>query len=156
MSMMESIAKAGASGATMIVWGLTVVLVLGSVNEARLLVMSRQTLQVAEATVPPTISIKEVAVVQAEYEKVAAMVKQMHPQLKITYDNTSKSIVTETTDLAAYYEWLISIYDIMTAIPNARWTTVEMCAGDGCPRAKYRIVMSAVRREINDVTAPSQ
>ncbi|TAH32310.1 MAG: hypothetical protein EYC62_09260 [Alphaproteobacteria bacterium] len=149
MSLMESIAKAGASGATMIVWGLTAVLILGSVNEARLLVTSRQSLQVAEATAPPSVEVKDVPIDQKEYEKVADMVRQMHPQLKVGYDSPSKSIFTEASDLAAYYEWLISIYDIMTAIPNARWTTVEMCAGDGCQRVKYRIVMSAVRREIN-------
>ncbi len=149
MSLMESIAKAGASGATMIVWGLTAVLILGSVNEARLLVTSRQALQVAEATSPPSIELKDVPVDQKEYEKVAEMVRQMHPQLKVAYDTPNKAIMTEASDLAAYYEWLISIYDIMTAIPNARWTTVEMCAGDGCVRVKYRIVMSAVRREIN-------
>ncbi len=148
MSLMESIAKAGASTAVMIVWGLTVVLILGSVNEARLFVTSRQSLQIASAAVPPSVELKDVPVSQAEYEKVAETVKQLHPQMRIAFDNTTKGIVSETGDLGANYEWLISIYDIMTGIPNARWTTIAMCAGESCAGSKYRIVMSAVRREI--------
>ena len=148
MSFMESIAKVGASGATMIVWGLTTVLILGSVNEARLLVTSRQSLALAVASEPPSIEVKDVQVSEQEYKKVADMVKQMHPQLKLSYDTTNKGIVTETSDLGAYYEWLISIYDIMTAIPNARWSTTFLCAGEGCMGSKYKIGMSAVRREV--------
>lgn len=149
MSMMESVSKAGASGFAMVIWGLSIVVILGAVNEARLLVTSRQNLQLAQATVPPSIEVSEVAVNTAEYEKIAEMVKQMHPQLRVGADQQTKGIYTEATDLAAYYEWLISIYDIMTAVPNARWSTVNMCAGDGCQGAKYRIVMSATRREIS-------
>lgn len=122
---------------------------MGAVNEARLLVTSKQSLELAKATVPPGIEVREVPVDQTRYEKVAEMVKQMHPQLRIGYEPISKGIYTEASDLGAYYEWLISIYDIMTAVPDARWSTIEMCAGDGCPRSKYRIVMTAVRRDIN-------
>lgn len=153
MSFMESIAKVGASGATMIVWGLTTVLILGSVNEARLLVTSRQSLALAVASEPPSIDVKDVQVSEPEYKKVAEMAKQMHPQLRVSYDSSSKGIVTETNDLGGYYEWLISIYDIMTAIPNARWSTIFLCAGEGCQGAKYKIVMSAVRREVSVIEA---
>lgn len=149
MSVMESISKVGASGVTMVIWGLTTVLILGSVNEARLLVTSRQSLALATASEPPAIEVKDVQVSENEYKKVADMVKQMHPQLKIVYDSAAKAIITETNDLGAYYEWLISIYDIMTAIPNARWTTSFLCAGEGCQQAKYKIVMSGVRREVS-------
>ncbi len=146
MSLMDSLSKAGASGVAIIVWGLTTVLILGAVNEARLLTTSRESLALTEAGKPPVIQVKEVRVDKTEYERVATLVKQMHPQLRVGVEQGGKTIVTETNDLAAYYEWLISIYDIITALPDAKWTTSLICAGEGCSGSKHKIALSGVRR----------
>lgn len=148
MSFMESLSKAGASTAAVVVWTLTAFLMLGAVVEARKFVTMRESLAVTMATKPPEILVTDVPATEAEYNRVVDLVKQMHPSLRVTYDASNKAITTESNDLAAYYEWLISIYDIMTAIPNAKWSTVSMCVGDGCSGVKYRIVMSAQRRDI--------
>jgi len=150
MSFMESLSKAGASTAAVVVWTLTAFLMLGAVWEARKFVTVRESLAVIMATTPPEIVVTDKPAEEAEYMRVVDMVKQMHPTLRIGYDTNSKGIFTESNDLAAYYEWLISIYDIMTAVPNAKWATVSMCVGDGCTTgAKYRIVMTAQRRDID-------
>jgi hypothetical protein len=148
MSLLESLSKAGASTAAIIIWSLTAILMIGAVTEARKFVVSRDSLAVESVVAPPTIEVKDVPVSEEEYKRLAEAVKQMHPSLRISFDLSNKAIVTEASDLAAYYEWLISIYDIMTVLPNAKWSTVSMCAGEGCQGAKYRIVLTATRRDI--------
>jgi hypothetical protein len=123
---MESLSRAGASTAATVIWALAAVCVLGAVNEARILTTTRESLALATAAKPPSIVVTEVPLSKMEYEAVAKRVKDRQPGLNIAVDPSGKGIITESSDIAAYYQWLISIYDIMSAAPEARWATVEM------------------------------
>ena len=148
MNLMEAISRAGASGAAMVIWGLATVCVLGAVNEARLLTTSRESLVLARASNPPTIDVQEVSLSKDEYEKIVIETKNRHPNLLINSEASSggSAITSATNDIAAYYDWLISIYNIMATQPDARWSTIAMCVGDGCIRNKYSITMTASKR----------
>ncbi|MGE0252244.1 MAG: hypothetical protein AB7G80_06310 [Dongiaceae bacterium] len=144
MSMIESVSKAGATGAAIAVWVLTAILMFAAAHDAYMLVVGRTELDFANASKPPRIEVKEQKVSEADYKAVVERVMRFHSSTKFASDRDG--ITIQQTDIAGYYQWLIAIYDVMTAMPDARWKTDEMCAGDACQRAKYFIRVSALRR----------
>lgn len=149
MNAIESLSKVGATGVALVIWVLAFFCVLGAVWEARKFATAQESIALAHLTKPPVIEVVDQDLSKEDYEKVVKDAKERHPNINFTYESRDNSITAASNDIAAYYDWLISIYTVMTSQPDARWSTISMCAGDGCPRSKYFITMTGKKRVPN-------
>ena len=138
MNVFDSLGAAKATGIALLIWTIGLFMAGGAALEARVKADDRTKINLISGAQPAKLVVKEEEVTRVEYEKVTRVVSKVHPEVNIAL-NTARGrgqsgggITVRVDDVADYYTFIIVMYDILTSLPEARWSLEQMCAGEEC------------------------
>ncbi len=152
MGFFDSLGAAKATGVALLIWAIGVFLVIGAAIEAKNKADDRTKINLVSGARPAKLVVNDQDVSSAEYQKVVDDLSKLHPSatIKTTGGRRGRGgngVTITIEDVSEYYTFMIAIYDIMTSIPDARWSFDYFCAGDGCGREAYKAELKATRKK---------
>jgi len=152
MNFLDALGTAKATGIALLIWGIALFLAGGAALEARIKSDDRTKINLVEQSTPAKLVVRDEEVSAAEYNKVVQTLTNIHQNVTFTTGRQGRKNVSGIRvgidDVSAYYTFVIVIYDIMTAVPDARWQFDYICAGEGCSgNVPYQATLKAYRKK---------
>lgn len=154
MNFLDALANTKAMALAMVVWIVALILVGGAALEMKLRADDRTRVDLVTGARPSKLIVNQGNVDSAEYTNIADMLKVIYPNLEITAGDSrsgsASSITIVGKDVSDYFSFIFSMYDVMSSIPNARWSAKEMCTGERCGNGNvFRVVLTAETKSVS-------